>query len=109
MTAREEIDTEAILAGWDPVPARDAFYQEYMRPAKVNPGKLAKIAEVAGWVPHEAVWVRYTDNGSVVEAVRRTPHEQAAIDGHFVGFSEETRGRNRKGQVIAWLVDRRQY
>lgn len=112
MTACEEIHAAALAAGWEPVPARPDVWQDYVRPAKVNSGKLAKLAEFMGWELREGITVRYggKNESAVIDAVRRSPRDQAAIDGHWLGFSEEAKGRNKKGQVLAWLTaEQRQY
>lgn len=108
MTTRWDIDDAAIAAGWKPIPASSPFWQDYVRRATVNPGKLAKIAEVAGYDLREGITVRFS-GGRLIDAVRRTPHDQAATDGRWLGFSEEARGKDKKGQVIAWFATERTY
>lgn len=109
MSTRLIIDAAALANGWEVVPAKIPSWQDYVRPARVNPGKLAKIAEAGGYELREGITVQFSGTGGIIGAVRRTPHDQAATDGRWLGFSEEARGKNKKGQVLAWLAIELQY
>lgn len=110
MSTREDIDAAAIAAGWTSGPhANVGLWRDYTRVARVNPGKLAKIAEAAGYELREGITVQFSGTGSLIGAVLRTPHDQAATDGRWLGFSDEAKGKNKKGQVIAWFAMTRNY
>lgn len=108
MSTREEILAAAERNGWET--SLDGPYRQiFRRKPKVNPGKLAQLAEMMNWQLLECIEVSYSDSGGVIGAVRRTPHDQAATDGRFISSSDNAMGKNKKGQVIAWFAIELQY
>ena len=65
----------------------------------------ARALTAAGidWQAQQRVVVHHTEPLSVAEAILQGPGHQSVLTGDFVS-SEPVKGRNRKGQVLAFLT-----
>jgi len=103
MNTQDKIQTAAADEGWTHVSGskwRDEFVRNVFAPPYIT-----KLQEAGGvsWQAQERVVVHYNDVGGVTDANYAGPGQQAALDGHFAGFGKETKGPDRRGQIIKWL------
>jgi ribosomal protein L3 len=105
MTAAAEIRQAALKAGWVHR-SLSHWADEFTRAGVFMPVQARMVATLDPEDRYEAqerIVVHYTEPFSVQEAIFQDAGAQSLLKGNFVDVTAKTKGRDRKGQVIAWL------
>jgi hypothetical protein len=103
MKTPEKIRTVAADEGWTHTELYDGC-DEFVRtvPTPDDIHRMQRAGEVS-WQAQERIVVHYSDVGGITDGSFAGPGQQAALTGKFVGVQMQTKGPDRRGQVIKWL------